>query len=293
MSKARFVPGYILAGSVAAGLAGAALGMAPAVQAASADDAAAQAIPDLSSHNMAWLRVGGDFVAPPSGPGPVTFDPDHPLLGRTVDAEGRDVSPTARVADTTNPILKPWAVEALKKANAVALTGTIAATPMSACWPPGVPLIMGFQEPMFIVQTPKEVTLIYQRDHHVRHVYMNVPHSAHVTPSWFGESVGQYENGELVVDTIGLSGKTWVDYYQTPHTDKMHVVERFHMKDAGKTLHIVFTVDDPDTFNMAWSASMDYHRVTNRLIESICAENNTDYFHGEMYPIPQADKPDF
>jgi len=67
-----------------------------------------------------------------------------------------------------------------------------------------------------------------------------------LTPSWYGESVGRYENGDtLVVDTIGLSTKTFVDNYRTPHTDKLHVIERFKMIDGGKTLEDLITVEDP------------------------------------------------
>jgi hypothetical protein len=122
---------------------------------------------------------------------------------------------------------------------------------------------------------------------------MNVPHSKKVTPSWYGESVGHYENGELVVDTIGLSDKTFVDFYGTPHSNKEHVVERYKIVDGGKTLQVLFAVDDADAFNMKWSAVMNYRRVTSHLIESICAENNMDHFTGKLFPIPIAEKPDF
>jgi hypothetical protein len=90
--------------------------------------------------------------------------------------------------------------------------------------------------PLFIVQTPKEVLFLYQSDHQVRHIYMNVPHSEHVAPSWYGESVGRYEGDTLVVDTVGITTKAAVDYYLTPHTDKLHVVERYRLLDDGRTL---------------------------------------------------------
>ena len=68
---------------------------------------------------------------------------------------------------------------------------------------------------------------------------MNVPHSKNPKPSWYGESVGHYEGDELVVDTIGLNDKTFVDNYRTPHTDQIHVVERFKLIEDGKTLQAV------------------------------------------------------
>jgi hypothetical protein len=74
------------------------------------------------------------------------------------------------------------------------------------------------------------VVLVWQEDHMVRHIYLTDKHSPNVKPSWFGESIGHYENGDtLVVDTIGLNTKTFVDSYQTPHTEQLHVVERYRM----------------------------------------------------------------
>ena len=102
---------------------------------------------------------------------------------------------------------------------------------------------------MHIIQTPKEVVLFLTG--RVRHIWLNVPHSANPKPSWYGESVGHYEGDTLVVDTIGFNDKTFVDSYRTPHTDKLHVVERFRLIDGGNTLEVAFTVEDPGAFYQA------------------------------------------
>jgi hypothetical protein len=136
---------------------------------------------------------------------------------------------------------------------------------------------------------------------------MNVPHSPHVTPSWYGESVGHYEGDTLVVDTIGITSKAPTDYYLTPHTDKLHVVERYHVIDGGKTLEVNVTVDDPGAFNMPWSASQKYAKTDvprraapgERWNESVCAESESvaasrpEDPQTSLPPIPQAAKPDF
>ena len=77
---------------------------------------------------------------------------------------------------------------------------------------------------------------------------MNVSHSADPKPSWYGKSVGHYEGDSLVIDTIGLNEKTTADIYRTPHTEKMHVVERWRMLNGGERMEVVFTVEDPDAF---------------------------------------------
>jgi hypothetical protein len=128
----------------------------------------------------------------------------------------------------------------------------------------------------------------------VRRIFLDVPHSAQVKPSWYGESVGHYEGGDtLVVDTIGQTTKTFVDSYLTPHTDKLHVVERYKLVDGGKAIEVLITVDDPGAFTTPWSALQRFRRVPRKWTEDICAENNFDFLQYEVTPLPQADKPDF
>ncbi len=114
------------------------------------------------------------------------------------------------------------------------------------------------------------------------HIYLNVPHSANVKPSWFGESVGRYEGDTLVVDTIGLNTKTVVDSFRTPHTEKLHVVERWHLIDGGNMLEVNITVDDPDAFYRPWQTYQRYQRGQRPLAEDICAENNTNLIDYHM-----------
>jgi hypothetical protein len=159
--------------------------------------------------------------------------------------------------------------------------------------------------PVYFLQTSKEVVMIWAEDHQVRHVYLNQPHSARVTPSWFGESVGRYEGDTLVVDTLGMNDKTFIDSYRTPHTDKLHVVERFRMIDGGKTMEVKLHVEDEGAFTTPWDAVQRYRRVDSSgdkndarvprtgLEEMACAENNGDILNEGADPIPQAEKPDF
>ena len=236
---------------------------------------------------------GDDYISPASGAGPVKYDPAHPFIPTD---PASSIQPTYRVADITNPILKPWAVEQMRKANDEVLNGKVPYVARERCWPAGVPAFV--LEPPFnitiFIQTAKEILIVHQQDYQFRHIYLNVPHSAHPKPSWTGESVGHYEGGELVVDTIGFNDKTFVDNYRTPHTDKMHVVERFRLLDGGKILEDLITVDDPGAFNMPWSAVQHWSRNNRGPIEEIsCAENNEELFGYDVRPIPQAAKPDF
>ena len=295
----RWIPGGVAAGIVfAAG--------APLMPVLAAEDAEGNAIPNLASVDFGWVSPRDDFLPPSSGPGPVTFDKAHPYVpngGRGDGVQLGGAQPTHRVADLSNPILKPWVIERMKKANDEVLAGKVPFTARESCWPAGVPGFAVFShiKLVYFIQTAKEV-LMTQDDWQVRHVYLNVAHSAHPSPSWYGESVGHYEGGDtLVVDTIGLNDKTFIDNYRTPHTNQLHVVERYKLADGGKTLQLRFTVDDPGAFNMPWSAGQDYLRIDKGknapdqpipMIEGVCAENDSK-FNYEVAPIPQADRLDF
>jgi hypothetical protein len=240
--------------------------------------------------------IGQDYLPPESGPGPVTNDPVYPHVDD--GAARRDgKQPTYRVADLRNPILQPWVREALRKENARAISGKPDFTPKERCWPIGVPgWVLYPVRPVYFLQTPKEVTLIWEEDHMVRHIYLTARHSANVKPSWFGESIGHYENGDtLVVDTIGLNDKTFVDSYRTPHTTQLHVVERYRLTNGGNALDVSVRVEDPGAFTMPWSARQVYRRSNDGpQVEASCAENNSAWFgYGDIEPIPQATKPDF
>jgi hypothetical protein len=246
--------------------------------------------PDDSTSWVPQRPAGDEWIAPPSGPGPVVAENGHPYIP---NAQGQ---PTYRIADLNNPNLKPWVIDRLRKANDEVRAGKVPFIPHERCWPGGVPGwdVYTRVRPIYFLQTPKQVVIVDELNHEVRHVYMNVPHTKNPKPSWYGESVGRYEGDELVVDTIGMNDKSLVDNYQTPHTDQIHVVERFKLVDGGRTLQAAVTVEDPGAFNSTWSAVQRWRRGQVRpLEEDNCAENNFGFLSYVVVPIPQADKPDF
>jgi hypothetical protein len=230
---------------------------------------------------------------------------------------GIPVTAPLRIADLNNPNLKPWVVEALRKGNEEVLAGKLRWTSRANCMPAGVPqflLYAGGAESLYMIQTPKEILMIHQANNETRHIYMDVPHSAHPKPSWYGESVGHYEGDTLVVDTIGTSEKSLADNFGTPHTAQLHTIERYRITNGGKTLEVNLHVEDPGTFTTPWDAIQRYRRVEPRvaeppkraddflsaagnagpMLESSCAENPHGLFDAPgTLPIPEAGKPDF
>jgi hypothetical protein len=287
--------------------------LALAIGAASVPVAHAAAIPDLSG---IWAHfTWPDFETPPAGPGPVTN-----LSRRAGGSNNYQL-----VGDYHSPILKPQAAAVVKEHGEISLTGVPYPTPSNHCWPGGVPFVL-WNIGMQMLQQPDKITILYSNDHEVRRVRLNDQHPARLTPSWYGDSVGQYEGDTLVIDTVGVKVGPFamVDMYGTPHTEALHVVERYWLLDyeaakeaeargqrnirripgsdpgfapdpgyRGQGLQLDFTVEDAGAFTMPWSASISYRRPLGQWSEVVCAENPHGYFPGRHAAIPTADKPDF
>ena len=259
-----------------------------------ADGAAPAPHPSLRNFPTYWVQnrtAQDDFLQPVTGAGPVQGPPGHHYI-----PNGAGAQQTNRLADLTNPILKPWVVEQMQKTNDAVNAGKVPFIARERCWSTGVPGwdIFAHAAGMWVVQTEKVIYLIQELDQQVRRIYMNVPHSTNLKPSWYGESVGHFEGDDLVVDTIGMNDKSFVDNYRTPHTDQIHVVERFQLIDNGNALQVTATVDDPGAYNMPWTGIQRWSLGPPRqILEQVCAENSDEFFAYDVVPIPRAEKPDF
>jgi hypothetical protein len=301
----RSLAGHILASMRSRLLAGGAAGFLAVTLIASFSVAAlaGDSVPQLGSRDVGWNANFWDFqLAPPpgSGHGPIKTDPKYPYTSQCQNGGcfgGSDLRPP--IVNTADPILKPWAAEAMQATNEEVLSGKMAIpfTSQSRCWPGGVPGQLLFLEPMYFIQTPKEIWMIWQRDHFVRRIYLADKHSETVKPSWFGESIGHYEGEDtLVVDTIGLAAGQYhyIDSFRTPHTEKLHVVERFTVSRDARTLTAMITLEDPGAFNGPLTLKQTWRKNAVAMVEGVCAESGAeDHFNQNLHPIPQADQPDF
>ena len=245
--------------------------------------------PDFSSNSFGWVAMRG-VAAMPGSPAPVSQDSERPLVPNNTGKQ-----PTFPYADLGNPNLTPFARDGLQKANDLADSGFAMYSRASRCWATGVPVALNsVVQPIFFIQTPREVTTISQGDQVVRHIYMDVPHSPNPKPSWYGESIGHYEGEWLVVDTIAQDTRTFIDNFRTPHSEKLHVVERYHLIDGGKTLEAEVTVEDPASFIQPVRIQMHWRKSQGPIIESRCADGESfNPFGQKEEPIPVASRPDF
>jgi hypothetical protein len=152
--------------------------------------------------------------------------------------------------------------------------------PEGYCLPPGGPRMMATPYPMEIIQQPdhKRVFMLFEGATHIwREIYMDGrphPQGDELNPTYLGHSVGRWEGDALVVDVVGFNENTWLDYYGHPHTDLLHVVERFTRPNKA-TLHYEASIDDPGAYSRPWTVSWNIPwRAENELTEYICQENN-------------------
>jgi hypothetical protein len=183
-------------------------------------------------------------------------------------------TPVEHVVDV--PFL-PWA----KKLYEQRLARFQRDDPEARCLPPGVPRMMATPFPFQIYQLANRILFIFEGGAHTwRVIHMDGrPHAKDPNPSFLGDSVGHWEGDTLVVDVLGFNDTTWLDQDGHPHTEALHVIERFTRTDE-MTLHYQATIDDPKAYTKPWTTSYTIPWSPGaELYEYICQENNKDLEH--------------
>ena len=146
--------------------------------------------------------------------------------------------------------------------------------PILACFPPGVPRVYVQFVPFQFVQLRGEILELFEYDHFVRHIYTDGrSHPKEQELTWMGHSIGQFEGQTLVVDTVGMNDKTWIDRAGHPHSSSLHVIERISRPDRNTLLDDI-TIDDPKAYTAAFTGQMTFELQPKwELKEYICADN--------------------
>jgi hypothetical protein len=183
----------------------------------------------------------------------------------------------ARTLDGEWPPLRPEAAATLEKRVADSDRGDPFPTTLAECLPGGVPeMVFGSPYPVQILETPGQVTILHEMSNFFRIIHLDGRHPQDPDPTFMGHSIGRWEGASFVVDTIGLTDRTSVDEVGIPHSDALHVTERYRRVDSA-TLDIILTIDDPKVFTKKWEAKVVYKaaRPGARLIEYICENNRS------------------
>jgi len=233
------------------------------------------------------VQVGGTPLAPANlVNGPVPRLPDgHPdLTGPWVGGGSNDdIEREGGLKPGELPLL-PWAKELRDKRKE-------RDEPYTACLPMSVPRVNPYPWKFAMSYTSKGLSHIYLLHetgdagaHRV--VYMDGrKHPDDLLPTWWGHSIGWWEGDTLVIDTVGYNEKFWFDSRGTPHTEKLHTIERWTRINYG-TLVDDFTLDDPGAFSrtvhLKFTAKL--MRPDLDLMEFICLENNQVGLAGGYVP---------
>ena len=237
--------------------------------------------PVVQANRGATLRDAISFNDPAMN-GPVPRLPDgHPDLTGPWEGGGSDgdmESEGGLNKGELDALLLPWA-KAAKAERSKAIYGE----PYIYCLPMSVPRVNPYPWKFAMSYSSKGLTQIYQLHetgdagaHRV--IYMDGrkhPDPAVSLPTWWGHSVGSWDGDTLVIDTTGYNDKFWFDAVGTPHTEKLHTIERWTRLSYG-TLVNDFTIDDPGTFTKPVELRF-VARIVKPAIdlqEYICAENN-------------------
>lgn len=132
-----------------------------------------------------------------------------------------------------------------------------------------------------MVQTPQLIVVLYQGTTNSVHRTIftdgrKLPEDPN--PTWMGYSVGHWEGDTLVADTAGFNDRGWLDIEGHPHTEALHITERYHRRDFGH-LDLDITIDDPKAFTRPFSLKIQKTLTPDTdLIESVC-ENDRSLTH--------------
>jgi hypothetical protein len=171
--------------------------------------------------------------------------------------------------------LKPKYIELLKKRIREKNAGHPETDTSTQCFPHGMPRLMESPYPIEIVQTPGRVTFLHEVAHEVRRIYLNQSHPKDLKETFLGHSVGHWEGDTLVVDTIGINDKSFIDDEGEAHSNQEHLIERYRKIDGGRQIELTMTVEDPVTLEHPYSYTRYYEwRPDVRPHEYICEENN-------------------
>ncbi len=154
--------------------------------------------------------------------------------------------------------------------------------PILKCYPTGVPRILFFPQPLEIVQTPGRMFMFFERDHGWRQIWTDGrKHPDALEPTWSGDSIGKWDGDTFVVDTVGLTEKSWLDFYGDPHSDDLHLTERYKRVDSD-TLTLQLVVDDPKAYTSTWTGDIKtYKRLKGKkayMDELPCIPEEEDSF---------------
>lgn len=187
----------------------------------------------------------------------------HPDLSGVWQIVG--ASKTLHTVDGRAPPLLPQAQAIYQQHIKARTAGDTSDDPIAKCLPPGIPRLLLQSMPFRIVQQPNLIAMVFQWNHLDRLIYFDIGHFEAVAPAYLGQSVGQWQGNTLVVDTNGFNAESLLDDSGLPHSDALHLIEHYSLRDGGRALDDRITIDDPQTFAGSWETILHFARKSVRV----------------------------
>jgi hypothetical protein len=180
---------------------------------------------------------------------------------------------TLKTEDGKLPPLLPQAKDIYEAHLAQAARGDRSFDGTARCLPPGLPRLMLVHRPFEILQRPHAIYFIHELNRLPRRAYLNESLPTDVDPHYLGYSVARWESDTLIIESSGFEDGTLLDAAGLPHSEALHLTERYQLDKDGRHLHARFTVEDPKSFVTPWSFKAEYVRRSDyELRENVCAD---------------------
>jgi hypothetical protein len=221
-------------------------------------------------------RGGRGANAVPSEPAPFLPDGTPDMSGLWSGGGTNNGDITRALMDGEELVMLPWAEEHMTTLRSQD-------DPQANCLPSGVP--RGAPYPWRMVQSSthepaSHIFILAEGNiHSYRQIFMDGrTHPDDPDPTWFGHSIGRWEDNSLVVDSVGFNDRFWFDYLGHPHTEQLHIVERYTRTDMDN-MTIEVTIEDPGAYEKPFTVSGTARSQQGEIMEYICNEYNIDLQH--------------
>jgi hypothetical protein len=177
-------------------------------------------------------------------------------------------------ADGKEPPLNEAGKAEYAKRQAALRAGDKKIDPINQCLMHGTPRLLYAPYPFLILQTTRSVNFVHEVNHTFRIIYWDKDPPDDPDPDYLGYSVARFDGNTLVIDTIGLNDKTWLDYSGLPHGEKLKVQERYTRSDPN-TIKGSITLADPDYYSAPWASSFTLKKQPGMEIkENVCTDTH-------------------
>jgi hypothetical protein len=234
---------------------------------------------------LAAPAAAGQDYRPPAGPAPRTASGKVDFSGVWQKPYVPDLTKESKEFTGVPDLpFTPWGAAEWKNYDAAEGDYT------GACLPFGMTRSINTPEPMQIMQSDAYLAFLFEQNSWFTVVPLDGRAHRSGIPTWFGDSVGRWEGDTLVIDTVNFNGKTRLDTVGHPHSDQLHLVQRFSRPDRGHIAHEMI-IDDPKTFTKPWKTTRVLTLRTDwEMMEYSCEENNKSLWEGRI-KVPKYKEP--